>query len=61
MAAPARTTVVTDVASMRGPAMRLPMGTVPPKPMIQSAMTRPRLASSRRCWSTVDSDVITAK
>ena len=53
--------MVTEVASMSGPAMRLPMGTVPPKPMIHSAMTRPRLASSSRCWSTVDSEVMTAK
>ena len=43
------------------PAIRLPIGTVPPKPMIHSAMTRPRSWSSRRCWSTVDSDVMTAK
>ena len=61
MTAPMRTTVVTLVASMMGPAMRLPRGTVPPKHMIHSAITRPRLRSSRRCCSTVDSDVITAK
>ena len=41
--------------------MRLPMGTVPPNPMIHSAITRPRFESSRRCCNTVDRDVMTAK
>ena len=47
--------------SMAQPPSRPPKGTVPPKPMIQSAITLPRTASSRSCCKTVESDVITAK
>ena len=36
-------------------------GTTPPNPMIQSAITLPRTESSISCWSTVVSEVITAK
>ena len=43
---------------MSQPPARPPNGTVPPKPMIHSAITLPRTRSSRSCCSTVDSDVI---
>jgi hypothetical protein len=46
---------------MRGPATRLPMGTVPPKPMIHSAITRPRSWSARCCCRIVDNDVMSPK
>ena len=61
MIAPGNTTVVTDVASMSGPATRLPMGTVPPKAIIHNAITRPRSLPARCICRTVDSDVTTPK
>jgi hypothetical protein len=52
---------VTDVASMIGPASRLPMGTVPPKPIIHRAVIRPRSRLVSRSCRTVDRDVRNAK
>jgi hypothetical protein len=54
-------TTVIDVASATGPATRRPMGTVPPKPMSHSDMTRPRTESGRWACRTVLSDVMEPK
>ena len=59
--APGNTTVVTEVASISGPATRFPTGTVPPKAIIHSAITRPRSFPARCSCSTVDSAVTVAK
>ena len=48
--APARSTAVIDVAWPTQPPTSTPTGTVPPKPMIHSAMTRPRSSSTRCDW-----------
>ena len=48
-------------AATTGPMSRLPTPTVPPKPIIQSAMTRPRTFSRRRDCSVVFSAVMNAK
>jgi len=47
--------------SAPSPTSRLPIPTVPPKPIIQSAMTRPRTFSASRAWSVVFSAVMNAK
>lgn len=49
------------IASMTGPNARLPMATVPPKPMNHRAMTRARSLLRRLCWMTVSLDVAMAK
>src|SRR5207248_2146992 len=50
-----------EVASATWPATNTPTGTVPPKAIIQIAITRPRTSSDKWAWSMVDSDVTTAK
>ena len=52
---------VMPTVATNGPTSRLPTATVPPKPMIHSAMTRPRTASSSRACSVVFSAVMKAK
>ncbi len=48
-------------ASTTGPMMRFPTPTVPPKPIIHSAMTRPRTFSCTRACSVVLRAVMNAK
>ena len=53
--------MVIELAEVIAPNARVPRGTVPPKPMNHSAMTRPRTALLTCCWSTVSSEVMTTK
>ena len=55
---PKSSTLVIPTAATTGPISRLPTPTVPPNPIIHSAMTRPRTFSRRRDCSVVFSDVI---
>src|SRR5689334_17385687 len=59
--APASNTAVIEVALPTQPPTRTPTGTVPPNPMIHSAITRPRSSSTRCAWINVDSAVIATK
>jgi hypothetical protein len=60
-AAPMSSISVTFVELARKPPASTPSGTMPPNPMIHSAMIRPRILSSRFSCRTVASDVITRK
>ena len=52
---------VMPTASTTGPMSRFPMPTVPPKPIIHSAMTRPRTFSCTRACRVVFNAVMKAK
>jgi len=59
--APPNSTQRAPITSITGANNRLPKGTVPPKAMNHSAITRPRSWSAKRLCNTVFIDVVVAK